>query len=119
MKYYIKTIKDYPDNGKHQECVVDYPFVIRKGEDGYYYKDKKSIEHKYNLNKDYNKIDNRWIVHLKEGANLSLIKIFEIKAHKDLNIILEYCKKLYLKSLKMEIKRLENEIKDLSKELIN
>lgn len=110
MRYHIKTIKNYPDDGNHQECHIDYPFFIRKGADGYYYRNKKGKELKYNLNKDYRRIDKRWIVHLKEKANSSLCEIFEIKAHKDLDVIIKYCEKIYLKSLKMEIKRLQKEM---------
>jgi len=117
MRYYIKTIKNYPDNGKHQECFVDFPFLIRKGADGYYYRNKKGVELKYNLDKNYKIIDKRWIVHLKDTANSSLCEIFEIKVHKDLDVIIKYCTKVYLKSLKLEIKRIEKElnyIKDLT-----
>jgi len=98
-QYSITTIKNYPDDGRHQECWINLPFQIRKGEDGYYWRDKKGKEHKYNLSKDINKIDGRWIVNLEDDANYSLKQIFEIKVNKDLEKIIAYCVKLYLKSL--------------------
>ena len=107
----ISTIENYPEDGKHQQCDTGLPFCIRKGEDGYYY-NVKGIEKKYNIFKG-DKIDDRWICHLTESANESLEQIFQIKCNKDLDSILEYCKKTYIKSLKLEIKRMTTEIKSL------
>lgn len=115
MEYSIKTIETYIDNGKHQECDINLPFEIRKGEDGYHYYNKKGKEYKYNLFKNENKIDERWIVHLKKQANESLEKIFEIKVNKDLNKIIEYAINVYRKSLKLEIIRLKRELVKLNK----
>lgn len=109
-EYCIKTIKNYPDNGKHQECWINLPFQIRKGEDGYYWTDNKGNEHKYNIFNDENKIDQRWIVHLTEDANHSLENIFEINVSEDLDEIIRYCVRLYKKSLEMELKRLHDEL---------
>lgn len=112
MKYNIVTIKDYPDNGSHQQCYTDMPFCIRKGEDGYYYK-VDGVEKKYNIYKG-GVIDKRWICNLKEDfSNESLDKIFKIKCHKDLDVILEYCRKLYVKSLRMELVRITKQIEDI------
>ena len=108
----IKTLKDYPDNGKHQECNIGLPFLIRKGEDGYYYTDAKGKERKYNLFKSEDKVDDRWIVHLTEGANESLKEIFKIKVNKDLNKIVKYCREIYCKSLKLEIKKMNKYLND-------
>lgn len=109
--YTIKTIKHYPDDGNHLECDIGLPcFEIRKGEDGYYWRDRKGDEHKYNMFKDENKIDDRWIAHLTDSANYSLKKIFNPKISKDLDKVIEYCYKMYVKSLKLEIKRLNIEI---------
>ena len=108
MKYKIKTIENYPDDGKHLECFIPLPFQIRKGEDGYYWKDNKGNEHAYNIFEDENRVDDRWIVHLRpEELNPSLIKIFEIKVNKNLDEILKYCIDVYRKSLKMEMKRID------------
>ncbi len=112
IKHVIETLEYYPDNGKHLECLVDYPFQIRKGEDGYYYKDRKGKEHSYNIYKT-DRTTNKWIVHLTEQANPSLVEIFDIKVNKDLDVILKYCVDIYKKSLKMEIKRLEKELKQI------
>jgi len=111
----IFTIPNYPDNGKHQECEIGLPFEIRKGEDGYFWTDKKGKEKSYNIFKG-DKIDNRWIVHLTEDANKSLLKIFEIKMNKDLDKIIEYCVNLYIRSLKMEILRITKELKTFEKQ---
>lgn len=108
MNINIKTIKNYPDDGRHQECHIDFPFQIRKGADGYCYRDGKGIEKKYNMYKSEDKIDDRWIVHLKENCTDSLEEIFEIKCHKDLHVILTYCIKLYKKSLAIEQKRINS-----------
>jgi hypothetical protein len=105
--YTIETLPNYPDNGKHLECYIDLPFNIRKGEDGYHWKDKKGNEHTYNLNKS-GKVDERWIVHLSRFCNTSLEEIFEIKVNKDLDKILSYCLRIYKKSLTMELKRIKN-----------
>jgi hypothetical protein len=113
MEKTIYTITDYPDNGDHQECDIGLPFEIRKGEDGYFWTDKKGKKCSYNIFKS-DKIDNRWIVHLTEDANKSLINIFEIKMNKDLNKIIDYCVSLYKKSLSMEIKRLTQELKSFN-----
>jgi hypothetical protein len=113
--YYIDTIAHYPDDGKHQECWIDLPFQIRKGEDGYYYK-KKGKEYKYNMFKDENKIDDRWICWIdsdKDRVNPSLTKIFEIQVGRNLDKIVDYCYDIYLKSLVMEldrVKKLRNEL---------
>jgi len=111
--YNIVPIKNYPDDGNHLECKIELPFMIRKGEDGYFYKDKKGLEKAYGYMKkkdgtyDY-KIDNRWIVHIdgdRWGINQSLKMIFEIQVNKDLDKIVDYCFKIYEKSLKLELKR--------------
>lgn len=107
--YYITVIDNYPDNDKHLECHIPLPFQIRKGEDGYYYFDRKRVEHKYNIFKSEDKIDDRWIVHIDgdaPGANESLEKIFNIMVSKDLDKIVDYCFDVYEKSLQMELKRL-------------
>jgi len=111
IKYTIETLLNYPDNEKHQQCFIDLPFQIRKGEDGYFWHDKKGKEHKYNWFKSEKIIDKRWIVHLNGDTNQSLEEIFNIKVSKNLNAILDYCTKLYKKSLEMEMKRLEQMIK--------
>lgn len=112
--YIIDTLENYPDNGKHQQCWIELPFEIKKGEDGYYWMDKNKVEHPYNMFKE--NIDDRWIVHLAPDANQSLLEIFEIKVNKDLNKILQYCFKVYRKSLKMELDRLNHIEKSLSHE---
>ena len=114
--YYIDTIANYPDDGKHQECFIDLPFQIRKGEDGYYYK-KKGKEYKYNMFKSENKIDDRWICWIdsdKDGVTPSLVQIFEIQVNKDLDKVVDYCYDIYEKSLKLELKRLEKLRKELN-----
>ena len=111
--YTIITIRNYPENGKHQECLIDMPFQIRKGEDGYQYRDKSGNQKEYNLYKNEDKIDERWICHLTEDANDFLHNIFEVKCNKDLDIIIKYCLEMYEKSLELEINRL----KEMKKEL--
>jgi len=111
----ITNLKNYPINGKHQECLINLPFKITKGEDQFYWNDKKGNEHKYNIFKNANKIDQRWIVFLKKDyCNPSLKKIFEIKVNKDLNKIIDYCFKIYQKSLKLELKRLKELKEEIS-----
>ena len=111
----ITTITDYPDDGKHQECYIGLPFDIRKGEDSYQYI-VKGVKKMYNSSKSTNKIDDRWIVHLEKGCgNKSLKNIFEIKLNKDLNKIISYCRKIYMRSLEMEIKRIQTELNDMIK----
>lgn len=111
--YSIYPIPRYPDDGNHVECWVDvpfdFPFEVRKGEDIYWYKDRKGKEKVYNGFKK--KIDDRWIVNLREDeANPSLIEIFDIKVSKDLNKILKYCVGIYKKSLVMEQYRIQEEL---------
>ena len=111
-QYYISKIENYPDNGRHLQCWIGLPFQIRKGEDGYRWKDRKGKEYKYNLYKNEDKIDERWIVHLEDSASESLQDIFDIKVSKDLDKIIKYCVRLYLKSLEMEAKRVRSELSD-------
>jgi hypothetical protein len=118
-KYDISTIENYPDDGNHLECHISLPFDIKRGEDGYYYTDKKGIEHTYNL-KDINnlnrKTDDRWIVHINgnaPGANRSLRDIFNIMVDKDLDKIVDYCFDIYEKSLELEKKKVEKIRKEL------
>ena len=112
-EYTITTIKNYPDNGEHQQCNLPMPFEIRKGEDGYYYKDKKGEEKAYNLHPATKagkwKPTKKWICHLKPEANESLKSIFATKESLKLDTLVEYCTKLYVKSLAMEIKRINKE----------
>jgi hypothetical protein len=106
--YHIETIKNYPNNGNHLECHIDLPFQIRKGEDGYHYRDDKGVERKYNMFKTEGKIDDRWIVHIdgdKPGYNPSLKMIFNIMVSKDLDKIIAYCIMMYEESLNLELQR--------------
>ena len=115
--YYITVIQNYPDDGNHLECHLPLPFIIRRGEDGYFYRDKKGKECKYNMFKG-NKTDDRWIVHLySRGISPSLEKIFEIHVSKDLDKIVDYCFKVYRKSLNMEFDRLVEIEKKLESEV--
>jgi hypothetical protein len=114
LKYDIKPIKNYPDNGKHLECNIGLPFKIRKGEDGYVYYDKNGKEKLYGYKKIKNnyihKTDDRWIAHIngnRLGYNNSLIEIFEIQVNKDLDKIVDYCFKTYEKSLNLELLKLK------------
>lgn len=106
IEHSIFNLNGYPDDGNHQECFVDLPFRITKGEDPFFYKVKGK---EYNYNKSGK--DQRWFCELSGNyVSPSLEEIFEFKVHKDLNVILEYCRKMYTKSLKMEIKRLKQEL---------
>lgn len=112
--YDITVIENYPDDGNHLECNLPLPFDVKRGEDGYYYRDKKGVERAYNLkniNNDKRKTDDRWIVHLDtgrlHGINPSLERIFNIMVDKDLDKIVDYCFDIYEKGLEMEKKRLE------------
>jgi len=111
MKYHIQNIPNYPLNGNHLECVIEMPFAIYKGVDPFWYTDKNGKEHKYG---GKTHPDKRWVCGLRpSGGNVILESIFYIKAHKDLDKILAYCKKKYIKSLKMELKRIEKEVEKL------
>lgn len=115
-KYDITVIENYPDDGNHLECFIPLPFQIRRGEDGYYYYDKRGVERKYNLFKSENKIDDRWIAHIDgdaPGANRSLREIFHIIVDKDLDKVVDYCIATYEKSLKLELKKLERFKKEI------
>jgi hypothetical protein len=114
-QYNIITIQDYPGDGKHQECYINLPFQIRKGEDGYCWMDKKGKEHKYNLYEDGNKVDDRWIIDLTNDASFALEDIFEIKVDKDIEKIIQYCVNIYRKSLEIELERVRNEFSDYIK----
>lgn len=115
LEDFTMPIDNYPDDGNHLECVLDLPFEIRKGENGYIWLDKNGVEHKYNMYKTDYWIENRWIVHLRKDANDSLNEIFEVRMNKDLNKIVRYCVKLYLKSLEMEKERVQREFQSLIK----
>lgn len=106
--YNIITIKNYPDDGKHQVCNLDIPIVITKGEDPFHWIDNKGVEHLYGSYTG--KVDERWICYLygetRTGINPSLKKIWENKVNKDLDKIVDYCLKVYRKSLALEMDRL-------------
>ena len=109
----IRNIKGFPEDGKHLECLLgDLPFHIRKGHDTFMYHDKGKWKH-YGR-KDY---DNRWMCELKHSlkCNQSLNQIFKRKLSKNLDSLIKYCTKIYLRSLKMEQRRIEKELKQLSK----
>ena len=108
----IYTIENYPADGNHLECDINLPFQIRKGEDEFYYINEKGEEKSYNNYK--NKIDDRWIVFLTDEASESLQNIFKIKVSRDLDKIIEYCQNIYKKSIELEIKRLNKELKEIS-----
>lgn len=114
--YYITAIKNYSDDGNHLECHLPLPFQIRRGEDEYIYRDKHGIEKKYNIFKG-DKIEKRWIAHLTDGGyhgiNPSLEEIFEIKVDADLDRLVNYCFRMYEKSLKLEAQRLKKIKKEL------
>jgi len=114
MKYEIKNLKDYPNDGNHQEVVWDLPFEIRKGEDGYWFTvDGK--ERIYNMGKTPT---SKWIVNLKPNASDSLKKIFKIRLSFEYEKLIEYCIPLYKQSLQMEIKRLTKELESLNHPLL-
>lgn len=119
MDKIISTINRYPDNGKHLECDICFDFFcdidcfeIRKGEDYFCYTDEKGKQKEYGRNK----IDDRWIVILKNTANKSLRKIFNVKVSKDLDVIINYCIEIYKKSLVMEVKRISEELRNIEKD---
>lgn len=117
IEYKLLTMYQYPDDGNHLECWVDvpfnFPFEIRKGEDMYWYTDRKGKEKVYNGYKS-DKIDKRWIVNLfTEEASASLNEIFDIKVSKDLNKIIKYCIDIYKKSLVMEEARIQQELNNI------
>lgn len=101
-----RPIKLYPDNGKHIEVITDMPFYISKGEDPfYYYVGKKEMC--YNGG---DKTTTKWLCRLTPESNISLRKIFEIKVTNNVENAYRYCKKMYIKSLKMELERICKEI---------
>ena len=108
----IRNIRIYPDDGKHQEYITKLPFTILKGVDPFRYSSNGKDMY-YNDEKKWgNRVDNRWIALTNASANPSLKFIFKAKLSKDIDKVLEYCKKTYLKSLKLELKRIEKEIKE-------
>ncbi len=87
---------------------------IKKGVDSYVYlanygeKYSKETEKEYKYKKDVNK---NWIVHVEEEASISLKKIFKVRQFKSLDVLIEYALKKYYKSLKLELIRINKEIK--------
>lgn len=133
MKQVIENLKYYPQDSNHQKCTLydvssnELPFQITKGKDAYWYADEKGEEHFYGNKSGVP--DKRWIVHLKDFANPSLRTIFKIKTSRSLETLVKYCRKLYLRSIDMEIRRLQEiksketlasggfKVKDLEKKL--
>lgn len=109
----IINLWQYPEDGKHQECLIDLPFKITKGADSFIYYEKNSDkDYKiYNsAEKWVNKVDNRWIAIPNSDANFSLKEIFVIKPNKNLDKVISQCEKCYIRSLEMEIKRIKKEL---------
>ena len=106
MEKYISNLETYPQNGKHQKCVVGgLPFIFTKGEDTFYWNDKKGKTHKYNTYKNPDKIDERWVIFIDVRKKTSYLnRIFEIKVNKNLDKLIEYGIKIYKKALIAEIK---------------
>jgi hypothetical protein len=104
MKYKIEKLGTYPQNGKHQYVEIDLPFRITKGEDMFYYYSEGE-------EKLYPSECEEWICFIKEKTSQSMINIlsdmFEVQRNKDLNIILQYCKDVYLNALSLEIQRVK------------
>jgi hypothetical protein len=107
IKYRLRNIKNYPDNGNHQEVVFEsfssLPFEIRKGEDCGWYDDKHGKIHGYNTGEVTTK---KWIAKLTDESNKSLKDIFEIKVMLNVDKLIDYCVKLYKRSISLEIERL-------------
>ena len=97
------------------ECILDagLPFYISRGMDGFFYSDGKGGQKPYGLQKN-NRVDKRWIILLSTySVNPSLSKIFQIKVSTSLEKILAYAERVYTKSLRMEIKRIKEELNEL------
>jgi hypothetical protein len=92
--------------------VWDLPFVIRKGEDGWYYEDKNGKEQGYNMGKTTTK---KWIAYLDTTTSNSLEDMFEITVMEDVTKLIAHCVKLYKRSLLAELKLLEGKIQEIKK----
>jgi len=103
--YIIENLENYRKDGNHQKCIIDLPFDITKGLDGFSYYDKKGKIHQYNMFKS-GRIDDRWIIFIKPEAPESLKKLFDVKMSKDLERLIRYAVGLYKKSLDMEQSKL-------------
>jgi hypothetical protein len=116
IKYRLRNIKNYPDNGDHQEVVFDdylsFPFYISKGLDSFRYEFNGRIC-KYNSGKNTTK---NWIVKLQPWANDSLNNIFDIKIEKDVDKLIAHCVKLYKRSILLEIERFKKELQLIERE---
>ena len=107
IEKHITNLETYPQNGKHQKCIVDgLPFYFTKGENPFYWEDKNGKIYQYNNYTDPNKVDERWVIFIDEKKSaLYIRKNFEIKANKDLDKLIAYGIKLYKKTLIFEIKK--------------
>ena len=119
LKKHISNMPKYPKNGEHQVCDIyldgiRLPFDIGKGRDEYWWVDDKGKEHQYNGGP---RVTKKWICHVYEDGNKSLLKIFRVKQSTDLDKICQHCVKLYWRSLKMEMKYMNKQIKELDKRL--
>ena len=108
LQHDIIHLESYPKDGNHMRCLIDLPFDITKGRDGFSYTDKKGNRLYYNNKKH---TDTRWIILLASddrGVNKSLSKIFEPRCSYNIDIILKYAHYIYRKSLKLEVQRLNS-----------
>ena len=93
MKYEIKPLRNYPDNGKHLYVSWNIPVMIAKGEDTWFYMDK---------NKEKETKSYLWVVYEYE----TFIDI-KTKQFKDVEDAIAYAVKHYKKYLLAELKKLE------------
>ncbi len=108
IKYEIYNHGDYPQTCEHQICETILPFKIEKGCDSFVNVPIHGKVITYGIDKKGNyKTDKRWLCELSDGANPSLEKIFVVQCHTNLEKILKYCTRIYLKSLRMEIERVK------------
>ena len=107
--YTIRNIRNYSQDGRHQEVVWDIPFVIRKGEDPYYYT-VKGVEFKYN---DGEQTTKKWICRLHANAQSSLENEFEIKTSLDVDKLVKYCVKLYHADIMRQARAIEEKYPEL------
>ena len=110
IKRRIGNLKNYPQDGNHLECYTSLPFNITKGQNGFYYMDSKGNEKTYNKYKSDEVIEKRWIAELKPNPNKELEKLFFIKCSTNLDLVIDYCTKIYIKSLELQLKNIREEL---------
>lgn len=102
MSYDIYNLRHYPQNGKHQEIIInidDFPINITKGEDTWWYNDENGVSVPTQ--------DRYWYVYINSESVL-YGKNFQVKKFSKPNLAVKYAIEMYKAYLQQQLKQVED-----------